>query len=658
MLNRRQFVLSGAFVGTGLLVPWQVRQGNRVNRARAGTAVAPKAVPGGTLDPTTIPKYVASLAILPAMAPVGTGGGIDRYSAAVRQFRQQVLPPGSPTTAVWGYGSTADSASFRYPGPTIEASVNRPVRVRWANQLVDGNGNFLPHLFTVDPTLHWANPPGGNAGRDHRPTFTSTPPPYRGPVPLVTHLHGAHVHEESDGYPEAWYLPTARNVPNGFAQVGSFYNRFKNEAQANFGANWDPGTAIFQYTNDQRATALWYHDHTLGMTRTNIYAGTMGFYLLRGGSADLPAGTLPGPAPKPGDPAGTQYREIPLVMHDRSFNRDGSLFFPNSRDFFGDATPGGPFTPTTDLPPHWNPEFFGNTIVVNGRTWPALNVEARRYRFRILNASNARMFILKIVANPLATRPASPALPLWQIGSDGGFLPAPVQQSSLLVGGSERADVIVDFTNVPVGTALYLINEGPDEPFGGGEPDTDFDVSDPNTTGQVMKFVVGPRTSTDTSVPPAQLRLPTVAAPRPANRTRQLSLNELTSATFPDAPISGQLGLVDSMGMGIPKMWMDPVTENPAVNSTEQWELHNYTEDGHPIHVHQTQFQVINRESMTTGAVRPPEPNERGFKDTVIALPDEITRIRASFDIAGRYVWHCHIIDHEDNEMMRPMQIG
>jgi spore coat protein A len=653
MPNRRQFLLSSAFLGTGLLVPWQVRRWGP-----AAGAAAPAALPGGTLDPTSIPKYVAPLFIMPAMPSAGTGGGMDRFSAAVRQFRQQVLPPGSPTTTVWGYGSTTDAGSFHYPGPTIEASVNRPARVRWANQLVDGSGNFLPHLFTVDPTLHWANPPGGTGGRDSRPTFSSTPGPYLGPVPLITHLHGAHAREENDGYPAAWYLPAARNTPSGFARVGSFYDRFKAESQANAGTTWDPGTAVFQYANDQRAAALWYHDHVLGMTRLNLYAGTVGFYLLRGGSADLPAGTLPGPAPRPGDRPGTVYREIPLVIHDRSFNQDGSLFFPTSRGFFGDTDADGPWTPDTDVPPHWNPEYFGNTVVVNGRTWPVLNVEARRYRFRIVNASNARMFVLKIVTNPLAIRPASPALPIWQIGSDGGFLPAPVQQSSLLIGGSERADVIVDFSAVPAGTSLYLINEGPDEPFGGGEPPGDFDVSDPNTTGQVMKFVVGPRTSTDTTVPPAQLRLPSLPASRPATRTRRLSLNELTSNVFADAPNSGQLGVLDSAGVGVPKMWMDPVTENPAVNSTEIWELHNFTEDGHPIHLHQTQFQVVNRESMTTGAVRPPEPNERGLKDTVIALPDEITRLKATFDIAGRYVWHCHIIDHEDNEMMRPMQIG
>jgi bilirubin oxidase len=415
---------------------------------------------------------------------------------------------------------------------------------------------------------------------------------------------------------------------------------------------WGPGNAVFQYRNDQRATTLWYHSHELGLTRANVYAGLSGFYLLRGGSSDLASGVLPGPAPAVGDPMGKRYYEIPLVLQDKSFNADGSLFFPTSRDFFGDVPPGGPFIPTTDVPPYWNPEFFGNTIVVNGRTWPSLTVEPRRYRFRLLNSSNTRVYILRITADPQAPRPAMAALPMWQIGSDGGFLPAPVRQSTIQLAPAERVDIIVDFTGITAGTRLYLINEGPDEPFGGGTPGTDFEPADLRTTGQVMRFVVGALNGQDRSVRPDQLRLPSFQGVGPSTATRRLSLNEMASASF-DAPVMGMLGTVDAAGNPVELGWGAPVTERLRRGVTETWELHNFTEDAHPIHLHLVQFQVVDRRPFG-GAARPPEPGERGLKDTVVALPSEITRLRATFDTAGRYVWHCHIIDHEDNEMMRP----
>jgi len=640
MLTRRQFVKAGVVAGSAVFVPSALRL----------TGAAATAVPGGTLDPTAIAKYVTPLPIMPVMPRAGTadGGGVDLYTIGVRRFRQQVLPAGMPRTTLFGYGSAADGSTFRWPSRTIEARANRPVRVTYVNQLVDGQGRFLPHLLTVDPTLHWANPVGGTAGRDSRPEFTGdTPGPYTGPVPLVTHLHGGHVREEADGYPEAWYLPTAANIPSGFATVGSFYDRFKAEFHDRVGGNWPKGAAIFQYPNDQRATTLWFHDHTLGMTRLNIYAGVSGFYLIRGGPADLPAGVLP-----------SGRFEIPLMLQDRSFNTDGSLFFPADRAFFGDVPAGGPYVPQTDVPPMWNPEFFGNTIVVNGATWPVLNVEARRYRLRIVNASNTRFYMLKIVTNPTAPRPAKPAMPFFQIGSDGGFLPRVVRQDRLLVHVAERNDVIVDFSKVKPGTELFLINEGPDEPFGGGEPGTDFDPADVATTGQVMKFVVHPRSAdVDTSVDPDALPLPAIAQMEAATNTRVVSLNELDSTLFPDAPTVGMLGTVNADGTGNPLGWHVAPTEKPPVNSTEIWELHNFTEDGHPIHIHQIQFQVVNRQPFDNGAVRPPEAGEHGFKDTVVALPKEITRVRTRFDIPGRYVWHCHIIDHEDNGMMRPLVV-
>jgi bilirubin oxidase len=604
-------------------------------------------IPGGSLDPNLIGKYEMPLVIPPAMPKTlkqGIPGNIDYYEIAVRQFQQQILPSDMPATTVWSYGSVNHPGTFNYPAFTIEAGFRKPTRVKWINDLKDGDGNFLPHLLPVDPTLHWANPPGGTEGRDMRPTFSSTPGPYAGPVPMVVHLHGGHSTQESDGYAEAWYLPSAADIPSGFATTGSFYDTFK--ALSSLGGNWDPGTAVFEYDNVQRACTAWYHDHTLGMTRLNVYAGPAGFYLLRRGPSDLPSPVLPGPAPTVGsDPFGTFY-EIPIAIQDRSFNDDGSLFYPDTREFFDGFA--GPYIPDSDVSPIWNPEFFGNTIVVNGRSWPFLNVEQRRYRFRFLNGCNARFLILKM----------SNDMPFWQIGTEGGFLPAPVQLNQLLMSPAERADVIVDFTNVPVGTEVILLNLGPDEPFGGGTPGVDFPPSDPGTTGQVMQFRVVASAGRDLSIDPGKLKLPAFNPLGAATDTRQVSLNEEVS-TFPgfDGPVAALLGTLDGAGNPVPLLWDDPITENPALNSTEVWEIHNFTEDAHPIHIHEVQFQVVDRQPFA-GTARPPESWETGYKDTVIAYPGEITRVKALFDRPGLFVWHCHLVEHEDNEMMRPYFIG
>jgi bilirubin oxidase len=609
------------------------------------------------LDPASITKFAEPLVIPPQMPKTGTGRHIDYYEIAVRQFQQQILPTGMPMTTVWSYGSVNHPETFNYPAFTIEAQVRKPVRVKWINDLVDEKGKFLPHLLPVDPTLHWANPPGGDDGRDMRPGFARTPRPYTGPVPIVTHLHGGHSTQESDGYAEAWYLPDARDIPRGFATEGTFYEFFQNEFWNKFGVDWEPGTATFQYDNDQPATTMWYHDHTLGMTRLNVYAGPAGFYLLRGGRGDLPVGTLPGPAPGVGDDPLGRYYEIPLAIQDRSFNDDGTLFYPDSRAFFDGF--GGPYIPNSDVPPIWNPEFFGNTIVVNGRTWPSLEVEPRRYRFRLLNGCNSRFLILKIVDDPAAERPASASLPFWQIGADGGFLPSPVRLEQLLMAPAERADVIVDFTSLAVGTELFLVNEGPDEPFGGGIPGLDFDPADPDTTGQVMQFRVVPLVSEDESKKPARLTLPAFRRLQPATNTRQVSLNEQES-TVPsfDGPIAALLGIIDGGGEPVPLEWEDEITENPDLGAVEIWEMYNFTEDAHPIHIHEVQFEVVDREPIEAGMVRAPEVWETGRKDTVIAYPGEITRVKALFDRPGLFVWHCHIVEHEDNEMMRPYHIG
>lgn len=679
MQTRRTFIKSVGLSGAALTVPW-------ASFSRRAYALP---IMSGDLDPNSIPKYVTSLVIPPPMPRLKRtrarrGEWVDFYAIAVRQFRQQILPSNFNATTVWSYGAAFNDRTFNYPAFTIEARHDTPVRVTWINDLVDSRGNYLPHLLPLDQTVHWSNPPGGVSGRDSHGT---DPTPYQGPVPIVTHLHGAHTTDESDGYAEAWYLPDARNIPRNYARTGTWYEHFRENFHDRYGGQWRRGTAAFQYPNDQPATTLWYHDHVLGTTRLNVYAGPAGFYLLRGGQHDLPAGVLPGPAPAPDDPPGTRYYEIPIAIQDRSFNANGSLFYPDNRAFFEGLEKDQlqiPFIPepacdgrTSDISPMWNPEFFGNTLVVNGRTWPRLEVEPRRYRFRLLNGCNSRFLLLKLVTGDPTIRPANPALPIWQIGADGGFLSAPAEFESLLLAPAERADVIVDFAGLPFGTEVFLINEAPDEPFGGGVAGTDFPWADPATTGQVMKFVVGELISPDPSVPPESLAFPSVVPLGPASVTRGVSLNEEMSksvrvVTDPDGtirlacddpraerfgPAEAELGTVQPDGTIQRLGWDHPITENPAEGATEIWEISNFTQDAHPIHLHQVQFEILNRQPFD-GAPHPPEPGETGRKDTIIAFPGEITRVKARFDLPGLYVWHCHILEHEDNEMMRPYSIG
>ncbi|MEU8170047.1 multicopper oxidase [Micromonospora sp. NPDC049004] len=615
MVTRRGLLAAGAAGGAAVLVP-------------AGSTAAGRALAGvASLDAADIPKYVAPLRIPPAMPAVATGPERDTYVIGVRQFRQQILPPSWPRTTVWGYGSTAHPGSFGSPAPSIVARVNHPVRVTWVNQLVDGRGDFLPHLLPVDPTLHWANPAGGNANRDQHGRRDGDPRGYRGPVPQVVHLHGAHSPQESDGHAEAWYLPVARDLPSDFAVCGSVYDEFRSRFAERSGLRWAPGSATFEYANDQAPGTLWYHDHTLGVTAQNVYAGPAGFYLL--GGDDLPDGVLPGPGPAHDDPPDVRYRDIPLMIQDRSFTADGELLYPGERSWHG----------------------AGSTIVVNGRTWPSLTVQRRRYRFRLLNASNNRFLLLSVAAHATA-RPARPVLPIWQIGSDGGFLPEPVSHERVGLGPAQRVDAIVDFTDVPAGTELYLVNEGPDWAYRGGRPGVDFPPADPRTTGQVLRFVVTEATGPDPSVPPEQLRLPAHPGLPAAQRVRRLSLNERMSGS--SGSMTMLLGTLDERGRPRPMRWSDPATEQPTLGATEVWELRNFTRLVHPIHLHQAQFEVLGRGH--SGRV-PPAPGERGRMDTVLAYPWEVTRIKARFDLPGRYAWHCHLLEHEDNEMMRPLDV-
>ncbi|HEY3486317.1 MAG TPA: multicopper oxidase domain-containing protein, partial [Ilumatobacteraceae bacterium] len=384
-----------------------------------------------------------------------------------------------------------------------------------------------------------------------------------------------------------------------------------------------------------------------------------------------PRAELPGPAPREGDqfPPNKPYREIAIAIQDRSFREDGALFYPDTRAFFDGVE--GPYRPSTDVSPIWNPEFFGNTIMVNGATWPYLDVEQRRYRFRMLNGCQSRFLILDF--------DDIPGVRVWSIGNEGGFLVEPmnlgdVTGGRLLMAPAERADLIVDFTDVPVGSYV-LRNLGPDDPFGGGEPGVDFTAADPLTTGRLLEFRVAPAIDTDTTTPPEFLALPEIAALPEATVTRRLALVEEMSSFFEDAPVEAKLGTVD----GDPAVtaarwtaldWDDAITENPAVGATEVWELYNMTGDAHPMHVHEVTFEVLDRQQLLIdeehqrvslapdSSPEAPAPWESGRKDTVIAPPGQVTRIKAEFTSPGQYVWHCHIVEHEDNEMMRPYRVG
>jgi len=766
-------------------------------------------VPGGSLDPLSIPKYVTPLVIPPVMNSSNQKG--DNYEIAVRQFKQQILPGGIwntlngrndpyPATTVWSYGPEADpmpdssalgggpgiapapNSQFNYPSYTVENTVNTTTNVTWINELVvdpitcnaskpkdratNPACNYLSHIVPVDRSLHWANPEGlpcKNPAKvkDCRPANTpALAQAYTGPVPIVTHVHGAHVGAESDGYPEAWWLPDANNIPAGYATTGSLVNQY------GVTTNRQPGRADYSYPNTQPSTTLWFHDHSLGITRNNVYAGPAGFWLIReagGMETGLIKGRLPKPAPKPGDlfnavnlpgtpemPQREKWREIPIVIQDRSFNADGSLFYPANRAFFeglGDGTATGPMSNidngmniatfgngSSDISHIWNPEAFFNVMVVNGVAWPSHEVAQAMYRFRLLNGCNSRFLNMAMfVVNDDGSYGAE--IPFYQIGAEQSLLPNVVKietgyrtvlpgdgtipasvpadspQTALLMGPAERADVLVDFSGIPDGTHIRVVNTAPDAPYG-GFPDV---PADPGTTGQVMEFVVNSafngvaNTDPGRAAPataPQDLVLSLPDPTDPANgpvfpNARDLALIEKASdeicvnvapsgeisqdlnatpngepdtcvlnsdmttvaESVPFAPREAVLGTNGSEG-GSETLWSSPIATNPALGATETWELWNTTEDAHPIHLHLVKFKVIERELLDeetqapSGVINAPELTESGWKDTVIAYPGQVTRINSTFDVAGLYVWHCHILEHEDNEMMVPYCVG
>jgi spore coat protein A, manganese oxidase len=366
-----------------------------------------------------------------------------------------------------------------------------------------------------------------------------------------------------------------------------------------------PGkSSLYYYPNEQDAAMLWYHDHALGINRLNVYAGLLGAFFIRDSVEDalsLPKGKY----------------ELPLILYDRLLTREGQLLYPVSPD---------PQSP-------WVPEIFGNAILVNGKLFPYFEVEPRKYRLRILNGSNARFYNLSFVENASGDKTD---MPFHQIGTDQGLLPAPVPLTNLEIAPGERADLVVDFSEHR-GAQLILKNDAV----------------------VVMQFRVSSQKVTETSSLPQSLRPVPKIPESQAVKTRLLTLNEYVNKA--GNPVMLLLNA---------SHWRMPVTEKPVLGSTEIWTLINPTNDSHPIHLHLVRFQILDRQTYVPwlyqtkkelhflGPPEPPAPNEAGWKDTVRAHSKMVTRIIVPFEgFTGRYVWHCHILEHEDNEMMRPYEV-
>ncbi len=491
------------------------------------------------VNPATLARFVDALPVPPLARPAGHRAHSAYPGRTLPYYRMEMrafsarLHRDLPPTPLWGYDG-------RSPGPTFETTRGEPVLVEWVNALP------VKHFLPIDHNVHGAE--------------RSKPE-----VRTVTHVHGARVPAGSDGWPEDWYV-------RGHS-------------------------ALFHYPGAQNATSLWYHDHAMGITRLNIYAGLFGAFNVR--DADEQALGLPS-----GD------CDLPLILCDRLVAKDGKLYYPVSDD------PSAP----------WVSECRGNAVLCNGKLYPYFEVEPRRYRLRLINAANTSFFDLSLSQERV----------FHQIGSDQGLLEVPLARTRIVLYPAERADVVVDFGGM-AGQKVHM-QQGSDA---------------------ILEFRVRDHGRSDTSVVPALLRKVPRIDPATAVRDRLLTIGEQD-----DASGNPMMMMLDG------RMWSDPVTEKPKQGTIEAWSFINITGDAHPIHLHLVRFQVIDRRPFDlfawnasrkvkyTGPAQPPEAHEAGWKDTVRADPGMVTRIAMRFDgEPGRYVWHCHYLEHEDNEMMRPYEL-
>ncbi len=746
MLSRKGFI---KLMAAGGATTYLATRGGFVSRARAAQS------PQIPLNPKMIPQFVDPLPDLLGEDSVLPDPG-SQIVLEMREHTTNVLSTGAVAgyngTYVWSYLKPNQDTRTSYLGPVIIARKNQPTEIKFINNLGSAQStNVLAYRFSTDQTLHWADPL--NDGENMWNHMIMPPDPGDegalnygesdliggGPIPAVPHLHGGYVPPVLDGGPDAWFTSDGSHVGKGFYSMGW--------QQGDLPQNY----CIYRYPNDQEGTLIWFHDHTLGATRLNVYCGLAGAHLIVD-PADSLIGSLP--------------TLVPIVIQDRMFDTTGQFFFPAD-------SAGGVLWALNPEHPYWVPEFIGDTILVNGKTWPFMNVEAKRYTFMCINGSNARTYELSLI-DPISKN-VGPAI--WVIATDGGYLDVPVKvdpraatNNKLVTMPGERYWFIVDFKGYQAGvigpngaafSGKWILKNTAKAPYPGG--------ASPNgaTTGRVMQFVVTSMPASDGSYNPALgggLRTPMVRLnSAPVVHTRQLTLNEImgmprtatdsvtgNQVAYPGGPLEilvnntkwdgqrivGDDGVHYEMEPIDPNWPTDPagnyLSEVPLEGTTEIWEIVNTTADAHPIHTHLAQFQLLNRQVYNTnkytkayaaafptaydftmhmnmgpgvfipafgppldymtgnsralggnpdivpflqGPVLPALPQENGWKDTVMAPPGMVTRfavrwgpqekaanlpadqVTLPFDPAaldGGYVWHCHIVDHEDNEMMRP----
>jgi spore coat protein A len=696
--------------------------------------------------------------------------GSDYYRVVAGQYTQKVHSSLPPTT-FWGYAQDGGPGdlSHKYLGGVIVATANRPVRLTVRNNLPP------THLLPVDNTVPNANGVPGYATGHNR---------------LSTHLHGGFPPWISDGTP----FQDFGTAGNGYGPSAGFPPDMQAPTIT------PPGSYSYYWTNQQLAKFMWYHDHAMGITRLNAYAGVATGYVLTDAIEQnlTSLGFLPAPA-----------QTIYLVLQDKGFKEDGSLWYPYQYEWSGTAGrwawsgPGTFIPPATDpngppaLPASLVPEAFFDTTIINGACYPYLEVQRRHYRFRILNGAQARFYNLQLYfalsndLNSLASGEVNLSKPgpqIIQIGTEGGFLPNPTALPSnpsapgvtqqqlvfdtnplsptfgnainynLLLAPAERADLLIDFTDVPEGAVLILYTDGP-APFPGGDPRNDYYTGDPdytnasnNTDGlsggaPTTQPGYGPNTRTllqfrvkglsGVLTAPSSKNLnalkdaavgrkastifpPVVPLPQQGAKVRRLTLNE-TFETPGTSGIPYYGRLIQMLGTDVVQgqdIWGTPIFYQTYMSgrgevvkkgAVEIWEIYNLTGDTHPIHFHLVNVQVLNRQAfddagyssfgagqpagtqidptpyLIPNTIRPPDPNETGWKETVRMNPHEVTRVIAKFDLpqlpfpvplsqrladpslpAGpnnpfingyEYVWHCHILEHEEHDMMHAMVV-